>query len=108
MRKKRSESAEQKQVSFRRLAYEALPEMWSFQLLAGIVLAVPAAMLVSLMNRAAATAGAITTANLKALILSWRFPVILGLGAALVLLYVMIELFAHIHLTKDILQGEPA
>ncbi|MGX8686382.1 MAG: glycerophosphodiester phosphodiesterase family protein, partial [bacterium] len=52
--------------------------------------------------------GAVTSADLKALFLSWRFPVMLFLGILLVFLYVAIELFSQIHLTGDILRGEQA
>ena len=99
----------QKKISFRRLAFQSLPEMWSFQLMAGLILAVPAALVTALMNRVAAVSdGAVTTANIKAFLFSWRFPVVFVLGALLVFLYVVLELFVQIHLTEDILSGEKA
>ncbi|MBQ4304130.1 MAG: hypothetical protein II774_06505, partial [Lachnospiraceae bacterium] len=80
---------EKKDVGFGTLAYEALPEMWSFQLLSAAILAVPASLLTNLISAVASTGGgAITSADLKALFLSWRFPVILFLGILLVFLYV--------------------
>ncbi len=97
-----------KMVSFGRLAFQALPEMWSFQFFAGIVLTVLSYPLKKLISAAASTAGgAVTTANMRALLLSWRLPVIIVLGAVLVFVSVAVELFAMIHLTDDILKGEP-
>ena len=91
-------------VSFSALAFQALPEMWSFQLLAGVLLAIPAAILTSLIDRAASTAGALTTANPGAFLLSWRFPVILVLGLLLILLYTVTQLLCLIHLSGAILR----
>lgn len=109
MKKHKIQSTERKSVRFGRLAYEALPEMWSFQLLAGIILALPASMLTFIISAVAEiSGGAITSADLKAVFLSWRFPVILVLGLFLVFLYMAIELFAQIHLTGDILTGQQA
>jgi glycerophosphoryl diester phosphodiesterase len=106
MNNKSINNQEPQRVSFRRLAFEALPEMWNFQFLAGIILAIPSSLITGLINKTAASSGAITTANIKDLLLSWRFPVVLLLGFVLVSLYVMIEVLAQIHLTKDILNGE--
>ena len=109
MIKRKNRNREKKEVRFGTLAYEALPEMWSFQLLSAGILAVPASLLTHLISAVASTAGgAITSADLKALFLSWRFPVMLFLGILLIFLYVAIELFAQIHLTGDILKGEQA
>ncbi len=109
MKKRQTHSLERKNVKFGRLAYEALPEMWTFQLLSAALLAVPASLLRLMISAVAATAGgAITSADLEALFLSWRFPVMLLLGILLVFLYTAIELFAQIHLTGDILRGEPS
>lgn len=109
MKKHKTQNAEKKEVGFGRLAYEALPEMWSFQVLSAVILAIPASLLTQMISAVASTAGgAITSADLNALFLSWRFPVMLILGTLLVFLYVAIELFAQIHLTGDILRGEQA
>lgn len=106
MKKQRTDDTGRKEISFGRLAFEALPEMWSFQLLAGILLALPAAILKKTISAVASSAGsAMTSADLKAFFLNWRFPVILVLGILLVFLYMAIELFAQIHLTGDILTG---
>lgn len=109
MKKQKSRSPETKNVSFARLAYEALPEMWSFQIYAAVILALPASLLTRMISAVAETAGgAITSADLKALFFSWRFPVILVLGVLLVFIYMAIELFAQIHLSGDILTGKQA
>ena len=92
-----------------RLWRQALPEVWTYQLLAAILILAPAGVLNALMNRVAMTSGgAITTANLKTFLLSWRFPVILLLGFLLVSVYVVFELFSQIHECHDILTGREA
>ncbi len=97
----------QEEVSFGKLSFQALPEMWTFQILVAIVLAIPGTALLWLINWVAGAGGkVITTANLKAFLLSWRLPVILILGVLLVLLYLVLELFAQIILTNYILTGQ--
>ena len=98
----------QKEITFRRLCVQALPEMWTFQILAAILLAIPAALLMMLIDWVAGLGDIITTANIKTFLLSWRFPVILILGFLLVLVYLTIELFAQIYLTDNILEGQRA
>lgn len=49
-RKSKRFSQVQKQVSFRRLTFEALPEMWSFQILTTLLMAVPASILSKLIT----------------------------------------------------------
>lgn len=99
----------QKSLSFRQLVFEALPEMWGFQILAAILLAIPASFLTRLIYAVAESGGApITTANLRAFLLSWRFPAVLLLGALLVSCYIVVELFSLIHMSDDILNGRPA
>ncbi len=106
MRKVKTEQKELKMIRFGKLVFEALPEMWSFQLPVTIILTGLGAVLNALINRAASgPGGAMTTAGLKAMVLNWRFPVVLALGALMVLAYIVIELFSQIHLAKDILNG---
>ncbi|MCR4924348.1 MAG: glycerophosphoryl diester phosphodiesterase membrane domain-containing protein [Lachnospiraceae bacterium] len=96
-------------ITFGKLSFQALPEMWIFQILVAIVLAIPGVLLIWLINWVAGSSGsAITTANIGAFIFNWRFPVILLLGALLVLVYLVLELFAQIYLTNYILTGEKA
>ena len=110
MKKKQTqEPAEQKMVSFRRLVYESLPEMWGFQILMTLVLAIPATLLSKLISSVAGSSGsAVTTANLSEFLLSWRSPVILVLAVVLVLCFVVAELFSQIYMTDDILSGRTA
>ena len=97
------ESSVQKEITFRRLSFQALPEMWTFQILAGFLLAIPAALLLQLIDWVAGIGGDVfTTANIRTFVLSWRFPVILFLGILLVLVYVVTELLSQIYLTDDI------
>ena len=105
--KKEKIQTEQKNVSFRRLVYEALPEMWSFHILAALTLIVPAVILKLLLDSVAeAGGGALTSADLRTMLLSWRTPLLLVLGVALILWYVVVEVFAQIRMSGDILSGE--
>ena len=105
----KQESSGPKEISFRRLSFQALPEMWTYQILAGFLLAIPAALLLQLIDWVAGIGGDVfTTANIKTVVLSWRFPVILFLGILLVFVYVVIELLSQIYLTDDILNGRRA
>ncbi len=108
-RKNREFSQEPKQISFRRLTLETLPEMWGFQILAALLMAVPASLLSKLMAWTAESAGgAVTTADGKELLFSWRTPVLLLLGGFLVFWYVIMEIFAQIHMHEDVLNGRRA
>ena len=101
--------AEQQKVSFRRLVFESLPEMWGFQVLMALVLAVPTWLLSQLISAVAGSSGsAITTANMSKFLLNWRAPVILILGVVLVLCFIVAELFTQIYMTDDILSGRTA
>lgn len=107
MPKKQIEPTEQKQVSFKRLVYESLPEMWSFQFFLSLMIVLPAFLLRWLLSLIAESSGvAMTTANLKDMLLSWRAPLLLVLGVALILLYIIMELFSQIHMSDDILKGQ--
>ena len=99
---------EQKNVSFGRLVFEALPEMWSFHFVTAIILAIVTKLILWLMTFVANTQGAATTANIKDVLLSWRASVLLLLGLVLILCYIVAELLAQIYLTDDILKGHPS
>ena len=74
--KEQKEPAARKEISFPRLVFEAVPEIWTFQILAAILLAIPAALLMHLINWIAGIGGdVVTSSTLKSFILSWRFPV---------------------------------
>ena len=103
------EPVNQKEIPFWRLAFQALPEIWTFQILAGLILAVPAALLMYVIDWVAGIGGdAVTTANIRSFLLSWRFPVILLLGVVLVLVCLVLELLAQIYLMDSILNGRRA
>ena len=93
-------------ISYGRLVFEAIPELFSYQLLSGILLGLAAWGLNKLITLVAESGGAaLTTANLTDLLLSWRGPAILLLGAALVAVFAAFEIFASIYLYDDILNG---
>ena len=93
-------------ISYGRLVFEAIPELFSFQLLSSILLGAAAWVLKTLITLVAESGGAaITTANLGDLLLSWRGPAILLLGAVLVAIFAAFEIFAGIYLYDDILNG---
>lgn len=97
---------EQKMISFGRLVFEALPEAWSFQIITSLGLAIISKVIVWMMTSVAeVSGGALTTANIKDLLLSWRAPVLLVLGILLVFCYIAVELLANIYLSGDILEG---
>ncbi|QFJ53703.1 glycerophosphodiester phosphodiesterase family protein [Pseudobutyrivibrio xylanivorans] len=104
--RKKSEFIDQKPVSFGRLLFEAIPEMWGFQfIMVFLVLAVS-----TLITRGASAlvdslGTAVTTANMAMLILNWRFPIILIIGFILVSYYIVAELFSLIYMSDDILNG---
>ena len=100
-------SAENKTRPFRKLALEAAPELWSFQVFSGLVLLVLSSLLMSLIDLIAESNGTtITSANLKSLFLSWRLPALLGTCFLLVSVFVIFEILAQVHLSHDILRGE--
>ena len=106
---KNKEPVGQKKVGYGRLVYEALPEMWSFQFIITIVTAIPMYLLKGPVAAIASVDGvAVTTANIKGLLLSWRFPVLLLIGILVVVYFIVVELFAQVCLCDDILQGNSA
>ncbi len=97
------------EISFGKLSFEALPEMWGFQILASLLLAVPATILIELIHMSAeAGEEVVTTANITSFLLSWKLPVVLVLGIVLILLYIVVELFAQVYFSECILKGEEA
>ncbi len=109
MNKEQKEGGTQKEITFGKLSFEALPEIWTFQILVGLIMAVPALLMLELIDWIAGIGGEIiTTANIKSFVLSWKFPVILILGFLLVLIYVVFELLTQIYMTDHILKGQKA
>ena len=98
-----------KTITFRKLVFQSLPEMWSFQIFATLILAIPVFIVKSLISLVISSSGsAFTSANLMDFVFSWRFPVFLLLGIVLVILFIIIEVFAHIFMSNDILKGNKA
>lgn len=101
------ENKASKNVSFQKLLFRSLPEMWTFQVFLYLILAVPAFLLLSLIDWVAGFGGkVITTSDIKGFLLSWKLPVMLVLIALLVLVYMVIELFSQIFFTERILKGQ--
>lgn len=95
-------------ISFRKLIYESLPEMWSFQILSTILLSVPTTLLSRLIRDIAESGGsALTSANLKGFILSWKAPAMLALFVVMIIIFVITEVFAQIHMAGNVLRGAP-
>ena len=105
MKKHRPEQSA-RQVGYGKLMLQSLPEIFCFQLLSGIPMAALTWALTKLLKLVAESGGsAVTTANLAPMLLSWRGPVILVLGALLVAVFAAFEIFAQVHLFDDILHG---
>ena len=81
-------------------------ELWRFQLLAVLIMIIPASVLDRLLRLLVnSTGNAITTANLKQL-LNWKTPIILVLGLLLIFVFIVIEILAQIYLDNDLLTGK--
>ena len=95
-----------KPISYARLVFQAIPELFSYQSLSSILLGAATWGLYKLINLVAESGGsALTTANLTDLLLSWRGLVILLLGVLLVAVFAAFEIFGSIYLFDDILNG---
>ena len=81
-------------------------EVWRYHIISLSLLAVPVLLLDNLISLLADSSGApITTGNLGQII-SWRFPVLIILSIAMILLFIIFEIFGQIHLSNDILRGQ--
>ena len=75
-------------------------------ILTALILAIVSFLLTGLINAVAGSGSAtLTSANWKNYLLNWRSPILLILGGALLLCYLIVEVFSQIHLTGDILAG---
>ncbi|MBR4720252.1 MAG: glycerophosphoryl diester phosphodiesterase membrane domain-containing protein [Clostridia bacterium] len=93
-------------ISYGRLVFEAIPELFSFHLPISIMLGILAFIPKKLIDVVAESGGAaLTTANLSDLLFSWRGLAVLLLGIILVAVFAVFEIFANIHLCDDILNG---
>ncbi len=109
MDKVQKETGNQKEITFGKLSAEALPEIWTFQIFVGIIMAIPALIMFKLIDLVAGAGGeVVTTANIKSFLLSWKFPVLLILGFLLALIYLVFELLTQIYMTDSILNGQKA
>ena len=98
-----------KTIRFRSLIFQSLPEMWSFQIITAIVMSIPVFIVKELIGIVINSSGsAFTSANFMDFILSWRFPIFLILGIVLIIIFIIMEIFAQIFLTNDILKGNRA
>ncbi len=94
-------------LSFGKLSLQAMPEMCTFQILLYLILAVPAFLLLGVIDWVAGIGGnVVTTADIKSFLFSWKLPVLLLLIFLLVLVYLVIELFSQIYFTRDLLKGQ--
>lgn len=100
---------ELRRVTYRRLFFEAFPEVWTFQVVTAVMLSLPVMLLSRLVNMVAGASGeALTSADMKQILFSWRSPLLLILGILITVLYIVIELFAQVYLAEDVLSGERA
>ncbi|MCR5453057.1 MAG: glycerophosphoryl diester phosphodiesterase membrane domain-containing protein [Lachnospiraceae bacterium] len=107
MKNTEKENIAQSEITFGKLTLQALPQMWVFQVIAAVISFIPAILIMDLIDWVAGIGiGAITTANIKAVILSWKMPVILLLGILLIFVFMVLEIFAQIYLTNNILNGQ--
>ena len=104
-RMKRKEG-EQGTVSFRRLVFRSLPEVWSFQFFAGVTLTISMFLFKEAVGLIAGLGGsALTSADMRGLFLSWRGPVLLVLGVLMIMWLVVLEVMGQICMADDILSG---
>ena len=106
---KKKQKKELSNIGYPRLVFQAIPEIWSFQIIISLVLAFVVGIMSPLIRYIANSGrGPITTANIGSFILSFRFPLLLLLGIIFVLLFVILELFAQIYMCNAIITGEKA
>ena len=100
---KEKKAKEKKPVGIRRYRWEATLEVWQFQIVTTFLLLIPVGLLNELVSTLVnSTHSALTSAN-PGLLLTWRTPLILLLGLAIVICYVVVEVFSQIYLCHDIL-----
>lgn len=100
-------SKPQKKISFARLAAESVPEIWAVQFVTAFILAILVFIFTRICNAIIGTrVVALTTANMKQVLLSWQGPVLIIIAILFLLLYVALDLFIRILVTGGILKGE--
>ncbi len=109
MKNMQRENVTTQKISFNKLSLQALPEMCIFQIFIYLILAIPALILLGIIDWIAGAGGnVITTADIKSFLFSWKLPVMLILLFLLVLVYVVIELLSQIYFTDSLLKGQKA
>ena len=94
------------EVSFPRLAFQCMGELWLFQFVASSLLWV----LLTIMKRVtwfllSLRGVVLTTANVDEVLLSWQGVLISLISISTIALYVTIDLFAHIYYCDGLLKG---
>ena len=95
-------------VGFKRLGFQALPEFWTFQFVAGSLLSFVLELARSATNALVGSLGApITSANLSQFVATWQGILILLLWLVLLPIAVAVEVFAGVYACNDVLYGRP-
>ena len=95
-----------KKIRFGFLVWKSMPEIMIYQIFASLILMIASTVISRLIALVADSTGhALTTGNMKEMLMTWRTPVILLLGLLLVFCFVMFEIMVQIYLCDDILNG---
>ena len=98
----------QKKISYRRLAIQSLPVMWTHHLVAGLLIMFSTTVLRHLMGEITAGAYKLSGTFSTAIAASWRIPALLIVFVMLISVTIVIEFFPHILLANEILEGHKA
>lgn len=106
-RRRPRKQKERKMIGFRKLAFEAMPEIMSYMFMAAVILTGASALGSLIISKLLEENGifAITTANVKDFVSSWRILPILLVAAVLLLLNLILGVFGSIYQCDDILKG---
>ena len=108
---KKAEKAENKEKrrEYRRLVFQALPEIQSFQLLTKVFLFLLMTLFSGFATKLLYSTedGIVTTANLRVLFTTWQGWACLLLGVLIVFIYIAMDLLAQIRFCDNILSGRP-
>lgn len=92
--------------TLRKLFFQSLPEMWNFQIITALAMTIPVFIVKELIRLVINSSGtAFTSANFTDYVFSWRFLAFLLLGILLIIIFIIMELFAQIFLSDDLLTG---
>ncbi len=105
---KLQEASEERRTGIIGLIFHSLGQLLAFQTINKTILAAVLAVPAGLAHVLLASRGtAITTANLKSVLFSWQGALLLCVGFVAILLYVVVDLFAHIYFCNELLEGSP-